>query len=72
LNSYKQIFNFIIPGFLYPTKSKVEELCLNLGFVYSFNDLRMVSKFLILVNDVIVMPYLIYQGIAAFRKHSGK
>ncbi len=63
-------FDFVIPGYLYPTKSKFDFLA-ELG-VKSFSDLHLYSRFLIFLNDILIVPYLTIQMISAFRKHAGK
>ena len=65
--------DFLIPGYLYPSKDKFA-FVQDLGFSkdFKFSSLPVLSKIIVMFNDVIFMPYLIYQAIAAFRKHGVK
>jgi len=66
-------FDFLIPGYLYPTKDKFSFLKeVTFGENTSFGSLTIKSKCIVFINDIVVMPYLIIQLITAFRKHGGK
>jgi hypothetical protein len=63
--------DYAVPGFLGLSKSKLETLSEYLKV--SKTDLTSGwTKVLIFLNDIVVMPYLIYQLVNAFRKHGGK
>lgn len=69
-NLWMHFPDFAIPGYLYPTKTKFDFLR-DLG-ICEFSKLHFVSKLLIYVNDILVIPYLTIQMITAFRKHASK
>jgi hypothetical protein len=70
LNLWSHYFEVIVPSYLYPSKNK-------LAFLENFNSrsekelwqLPLASQLLILLNDILIMPYLIIQTVTAFRKH---
>ncbi|TDB69107.1 hypothetical protein [Arundinibacter roseus] len=68
---YSSYFDWFIPSYLYPTKAKFNLLldCFNYS---DFSALPFASKAITIINDTLLMPYLIYQFIAAFRRHGSK
>ncbi|PWJ53912.1 hypothetical protein CLV98_12028 [Dyadobacter jejuensis] len=67
---WKPLLDFMIPGYLYPSKSKFEFL--EITFDTCFEKLSIWSKLVIFLNDILVVPYLIIQMISAFRRHISK
>ncbi len=61
--------DFIIPSALYFGKDKYEILGRALGLQKEWWQLKFGAKVLIFFNDLFVIPYLIFQGVSAFRKH---
>ena len=66
------VTDFVLPGFLHPSKDKMHLLHQSFGVPKEWGKLSFCTRLLIFVNDILVIPYLIYQGISAFRKHGSK
>ncbi|SEJ78761.1 hypothetical protein SAMN05216327_1203 [Dyadobacter sp. SG02] len=67
---WSHYLEFIIPGYLYPSKTKFIFLGEVLGLEdFDISVLSLYSRCLIYLNDIVVMPYLIIQMITAFRRH---
>ncbi|SEJ53214.1 hypothetical protein SAMN05216327_11259 [Dyadobacter sp. SG02] len=63
-------FDVIIPSYVYPAKNKLAFLEAFLG--QEKNELWKLpfsAQMLVLLNDVLIMPFLIIQTVTAFRKH---
>lgn len=70
---WKNYLDFLIPGYLYPSKDKFAFLKnINSDADVTFSSLGIKSKLIVFLNDIIAMPYLIVQLITAFRKHGNK
>ncbi|MDR6806040.1 hypothetical protein J2Y45_003232 [Dyadobacter sp. BE34] len=70
---WKNYLDFLIPGYLYPSKDKFLFLKeINSGQDGTFSSLSTKSKLIVFLNDIVAMPYLIVQLITAFRKHGNK
>lgn len=70
ISLWSHYLDVIIPSYVYPAKNKLAFLEHFLGTTK--NDLWKLpfgSQLLILLNDVIIMPYLIIQTVTAFRRH---
>jgi len=68
---YGYYFDWFIPGYLYPSKEKY--LPFYNCFVYSgFSGFPFLAKLMVILNDAVVVPYFLYQFIAAFRRHGVK
>lgn len=70
LSLWSHYLDVIIPSYVYPSKNKLAFLEHFLGTTKNeLWKLPFGSQLLILLNDVIIMPYLIIQTVTAFRRH---
>jgi hypothetical protein len=67
----KYLADWYIPSYLYPAKNKLSPF-LDCFSYPDFTALPILSKAIVVVNDILLMPYLIYQFIAAFRRYGTK
>lgn len=68
---YSSYIDWFIPGYLYPTRNKLAPILKCLQY-QDFTSLPLLSKAIVFINDILILPYLIYQFIAAFRRHGMK
>lgn len=68
----RNISDFLLPSYMHPTKSKLDMLQFILGQRGDWNKVEWYNKALILWNDIVAFPYILYQFIAAFRRHGAK
>lgn|GEM_PF-3003528 len=60
--------DFLVPGFLSASKNKIDLLASSLGVTKDQINAGM-PKLILLFNDIIALPFLIFQLVSAFRKH---
>ncbi|MPR33572.1 hypothetical protein [Salmonirosea aquatica] len=68
---YSYLFDWFIPGYLYPTRNKIALILETFNYP-DFTSLPLYSKLIVFENDILLLPYCIYQFIAAFRRHGIK